>query len=125
METRFVVGQRYPTRNGGEALVVGADRRGVFAVHYDDAGDFAATLHHFNNGGVCGMVKGSGNELIEPTPECREVWVNVYRDVHGHLIKSSYEYPDRAEADSRDSGHRVGCHRVILRAEFETPEAAS
>lgn len=131
MKSKFVVGQRYPTRCGGEALVVGVDcyaDRHVAAAFYDRTGRYL----------FCGACRPDGQAFyphfaddgfdIIP-PESREVWVNVWRDDEGSLRMQGL-FRDRKEADDyyavahAEFRPRIGCHPITIRAEFE-PEAAS
>lgn len=121
MGTKFEVGQRYPTRNGGEALVLDVDQRGFLVVaRYTSSGTYSGVYGCDESGRrPTASALSHGWDILPPEPEKRVVWANVGRNAQGVLYLRGDTYGSRYLADAHHSELRVGCHRIELRAEFE------
>jgi hypothetical protein len=119
--TKFKQFERYPTRNGGTAVILHSVGNTVYAAAYDSRGVYEATRTY----DACGQylyVDSQQYDIIPPEPDKLTGWVNVYREDDGSLHSGSV-HTTRKQAMSCVRGgfygDRVGCHRITIRAEFE------
>lgn len=117
--------ERYPTRNGGGALVLSGGPGGGMAAVYTGGGVYAGTFRFRPDGRASKGYDGPW-DILPPEPETRTVWVNVYcmNEIPGWLFLPGGSHATRSEADRYMSADRVGCHRITLRAEFEPDDAS-
>ena len=119
--TKFKQGERYPTRNGGEALVLGIKDDGLIVCSfYKRDGSWDHVIAVYANGRNFD-VPNCEWDILPPPPETRDIFVNIGRDATGRLYIRG-EHDTREEAEEHSGEPRVGCHRITLRAEFEPSE---
>jgi hypothetical protein len=114
---KFKQFERYPTRNGGTALILN-NGYPLHAASYDSTGVYEGT-RMYNSMGHLLHTAHTDSDIIPPEPEKRTGWLNVYRNKYtGHLFIGGFT--DARDGTSRLSAHElVGCHRITIRAEFE------
>lgn len=119
--SKFEQFAKYPTRNGGTALILRVFSDGsTDSALFLPGDDYRGITRHFPSGRLYGASENEW-DILPPEPEKHVVWLNVYQTtvgLWGQLARGREEAETAAKVRPI-SAERVGCHRVTLRAEFE------